>query len=65
MMNKEIMDRIMDAMPDDLTNGEVAAILATIATGFSEGKDTHAVMHLNSAAALVLAKIIHQDCTFN
>jgi hypothetical protein len=64
-MNEEIMDRIMDAMPDDLTNVQVAAILATIAAGFSEGKDTHAVMHLNSAAAMVLAKMIHQDRTFN
>jgi ribulose-5-phosphate 4-epimerase/fuculose-1-phosphate aldolase len=64
-MNEEIMEQIMDAIPEDLTNGEVAAILATIAAGFSNGKDAHAVMHLHSAAAMVLSKMLDADRTIN
>ena len=64
-MNEKIIGGIMDAIPDNLTNAEVAVILATIAIGFCDGKDIHAVMHLNAAASLVLTKIIHQERTFN
>ena len=65
MMDEKIIDGIMDAIPNNLTNAEVGVILATIAAGFCDGKDVHAVMHLNAAASLVLAKIIHQERTFN
>lgn len=64
-MDNKILDDVLDALPDDLRNAGVAALLATIASAYSEGKDVHAVMHLNSATAMVLSKMMHQDRTFN
>ena len=65
MLTEDAMDAILDAIPDDLKNSEVAALLATIASAFSEGRDVAAIMHLNTAEAMVLSKMIHQDRTFN
>jgi hypothetical protein len=65
MVDDKTMDSILDAMPDDMTNASVAAVLATIATAFSDNKDVNAAMHLNAAAGMVLAKMMHQDRTFN
>ena len=64
-MNDKTSDALIDALPDDMSNAAVSAVLATIASAFSEGKDVNAVMHLNAAASMVLAKMIHQDRTFN
>jgi bifunctional ADP-heptose synthase (sugar kinase/adenylyltransferase) len=65
MIDDKIMDAILNAMPDDMTNASIAAVLATIATAFSEEKDVNAAMHLNAAAGMVLAKMMHQNRTFN
>lgn len=59
------MDAILDAMPNDLTNGEVAAMLATIASAYSEGEESHAAMHLNTALGMVLSRMIGQSRTVN
>jgi hypothetical protein len=64
-MDEKMLDAVLDALPDDMSNAAVSAVLAMIASAFSEGKDSHAVMHLNAAAGMVLAKMIHQDRTFN
>jgi hypothetical protein len=65
MVTDETIGAIIGAMPEQMTNEEVAAVLATIASVFSNEKDAEAVMHLNTAASMVLAKMIHQDRTFN
>jgi hypothetical protein len=64
-MKEEVMDAIFDILPEDLRNSEVASLLATIASAFSEGKDCNAAMHLNTAASMVLSKMIHETRTFN
>ena len=64
-MNEETMDAIFDIIPEDLRNSEVASLLATIASAFSEGKDCNAAMHLNTAATMVLSKMIHETRTLN
>lgn len=65
VMDENALDKIMDQIPDNLQNVEVASLLATIAAAFSEGKDVNAAMHLNTAAAMVLSKIMHESRTFN
>ena len=65
MLTEEAMDAVLNAIPDDLQNSEVAAMLATIASAFSDNKDCNAAMHLNTAAAMVLSKMIHETRTFN
>jgi hypothetical protein len=65
MVTDEAIGAIIGAMPEQMTNEEVASVLATIASVFSNEKDAEAVMHLNTAASMVLAKMIHQDRTFN
>jgi len=64
-MDNKILDDVLGALPDDMSNAAVAAVLATIASAFSEGKDVHAVMHLNAAASMVLSKMMHESRTFN
>lgn len=65
MLTEDAMEAVLDTIPDDLQNSEVAALLATIASAFSDNKDCNAVMHLNTAAAMVLSKMIHETRTFN
>ena len=65
MLTEDMMTAILAATPDSLSNTEVAAVLATIATAFSEDSDVGAVLHLNTAQAMVLSKMFHQDRTFN
>ena len=65
MMDDQTLEAVMSMMPEELTNAEVSSLLATIASVFSNDKDMQAVMHLNTAASMVLAKMIHQDRTFN
>jgi hypothetical protein len=49
MLTEEVMDAVFDAIPDDLPNSDVAALLATIASAYSENKDCNTAMHLNTA----------------
>lgn len=65
MLTEEVMDAVFDAIPDDLPNSDVAALLVTIASAYSENKDCNTAMHLNTALAMVLSKIIHETRTFN
>lgn len=64
-MTEEMIDAVFDVLPDDLQNSEVASLLATIASAYSENKDCNAAMHLNTAVAMVLSKMIHETRTFN
>ena len=64
-MTEEMIDAVFDVLPDDLRNSEVASLLATIASAYSENKDCNAAMHLNTAVTMVLSKMIHETRTFN
>jgi hypothetical protein len=55
-MDNEVMDKILKAMPETMTNAEIAAMLATICSAFSGGNPLASAMHLNEAQGMILAR---------
>jgi hypothetical protein len=59
-LSDEQLDAILDTIPDDLMNGDVAALIATIATAFSANDPKHAVMHTLNAGGMIMSKAIDE-----
>lgn len=52
------MDEILKAIPDTMTNAQIAAMLATISSSFSGGDPLASSMHLNGAQGMILARAL-------